>query len=92
MAGVYFIVVSGKDGATVRHIQLDRADEGDRQMRTVSVRVPVVDVEGRKAFEIKVYDHLFAAIDAIRNPYRLEHALTSSPYEAALALCPIMLG
>ena len=54
MAGVYFIVASGRDGTTVRHIQIERAGEaGDRpqHVRSVAVRVPMVDESGRKRFE-----------------------------------------
>ena len=77
MPGVYFIVVSGKDGASVRHIQLERAGEAsDRHVRSVCVRMPVVDESGKRGYEIQIFDHLFLAVQA----YRLLHALTESPY------------
>lgn len=86
MAGAYFIVVSGRDAASVRHIQLTRAgDAADQHVRSVAVRVPVgaADESGKKGYEIKIYDHLFAAVEALREPYRLKHPLSGSPYAAA---------
>lgn len=78
MAGVYFVVASSKDGTGVRHIQIEKAS--DRQGRSVTVKMPVIDESGKKGYEIKLFDHLFVALEALLEPYHLKHPLTGSPY------------
>lgn len=78
MAGVYFVVASSMDGLSVRHIQLEKV--GDPQGRSVAVKMPVIDESGKKRYEIKLFDHLFVALEALLEPYHLKHPLSSSPY------------
>ena len=89
MAGVYFIVVSDKDGKGVRHIRIDRADEervcNHRGGRRVAVMMPREERKhGEDKWERRVYDGLYAAIEAMRRPFKLMQPVLGSPYYALM--------
>lgn len=79
MDGVYFIVVSDRDGRSVRHVKIEGESDGSGK---VWLMVPTVDdAEARKeVLRREVYGSIGEAVNSVRRVFRMKHPVGNSRY------------